>query len=177
MERINQKQQWQITKDGDIFGATTTIKDSTGKPESKKDIIAWYNISHQNAKVKAKEFMNNSYAKSALISGRQWDRVMNFVDGKLDGNGARFYVRQNSSTRHIGALACGTTPADKLCNSYDLEGCVSEWVSDDQVNSYSAVYRGDDRSANLKGGAALTGYGIENNPYSTVGFRLMLYVM
>ena len=147
-----------------------------GKLQSKKGVLAWYNITHATAIAKAKEFMNNSYAKSALITGRQWDRVMNFVDGKLDGNGARFYVRQNSSTRHKGKTTCGTNLADRVCNIYDLEGNFSEWVTDSQVNGYPAVLRGENGSTNGKGGAAMTWSGFENNPYNTVGFRLMLYV-
>lgn len=149
---------------------------ANGKVQSKRDVPTWYNITHATAIAKAKEFMNNSYAKSALITGRQWDRVMNFVDGKLDGNGARFYVRQNSSTRHKGSMTCGTTPADKVCNIYDLEGCVAEWVTDNQVNGYSAVLRSGTRSTDGKGGAALASSALGDNPYFTVGFRLMLYV-
>ena len=162
---------------GFYIGRFEASVDANRKPQSKKGMNAWYNITHNTAKAKAKEFINNNQVKSALMSGRQWDRVMNFVDGKLDGNGARFYVRQNSSTRHTGSIVCGGNPADLVCNIYDLEGCVSEWVTDEQVNSYSAVLRGENRATSAKGSAALTWSGLEDNPYNTVGFRLVLYVL
>lgn len=42
---------------------------------------------------------NNAHVKSAVCSGVQWDVMMNFVNGKKDGEGNIFDVTTHSESR------------------------------------------------------------------------------
>ena len=76
--------------------------------------------------------------------GSQYDQVMLFVDGKLDGTGQKaFNVKTGSSNRHSGNSATGTgnVIVDKVANIYDLEGNMYEWTLE-AYDAYSRVCRG-----------------------------------
>ena len=77
-----------------------------------------------------KEFAKDSeVVASTMMWGSQYDQVMLFVDGKLDGTGQKaFNVKTGSSNRHSGNSATGTgnVIADKVANIYDLEGNMFE---------------------------------------------------
>ena len=71
-----------------------TAKDFNNKEinrESANLIIYGDTISQEGAKLLAKEFENNEDVKSALISGIQWDVIMNFINGKVTGNDTIMY--------------------------------------------------------------------------------------
>ena len=98
---------------------------------SKKGATVYNNISQENSKTKAKDFINNDNVKSALCSGIQWDAIMNFVNKKEDGKGNAFDVTTSNSDRHTGSLAnSGQNEADKVCNIYDLEGNYWEYIAE-----------------------------------------------
>ena len=105
-------------------------------PVSKKGATVWTNISQTDAKEKAKSFIQKADVKSALISGIQWDRVMQFVNGKLDGNGVDEYnVTIFLSTRATGrGTYAGQNKADMVCNIYDLAGNYWEYIA--EKNTY-----------------------------------------
>ena len=56
---------------------------------SKNGAPGWASISQADCKEKSKTFVNNSYVKSALISGIQWDVTMAFVNRKKRWNRAK----------------------------------------------------------------------------------------
>ena len=67
---------------------------------SKKSVSVITNIYQDNAIAQAKTFVNNDYIKSGLVTGSQWDVMMKFVNGKLDGKGNVFNVKVASQNRH-----------------------------------------------------------------------------
>ena len=86
---------------------------------------------------------NSQYVKSAMCSGIQWDMVMKFVDGKLDGNGDIYDVRNSNPNRHTGIRAeSGKNVADKVQNIYDLEGNCYEYVAEKNNTSKDCIQRG-----------------------------------
>ena len=86
---------------------------------------------------------SSTYVKSAMCSGIQWDMVMEFVDGKTDGNGNTYDVRTANSTRHTGSKTeAGKNLADKVQNIYDLEGNCYEYVAEKNNTSRPVVIRG-----------------------------------
>ena len=92
-----------------------------------------------------KEFAKDSeVVASTMMWGSQYDQVMLFVDGKLDGTGQKeFNVKTGSSNRHSGNRATGTgnVIVDKVANIYDLEGNMLEWTLE-AVSTNLRVYRG-----------------------------------
>ena len=100
--------------------------------------VYWYKMYRMQ-----KEFAKDSEAvASTMIWGSQYDQVMLFVDGKLDGTGQKaFNIKTYSSDRHSGNKATGTgnVIADKVANIYDLEGNMFEWT----LEAYDTYYRVD----------------------------------
>lgn len=92
-----------------------------------------------------KEFAKDSeVVASTMMWGSQYDQVMLFVDGKLDGTGQKaFNVNTRSSNRHSGNRATGTgnVIVDKVANIYDLEGNMYEWTLEADDTLYR-VHRG-----------------------------------
>lgn len=73
-------------------------------------------ISHayfNNVNSICKKFVNNQFVKSCLITGRQWDAVMKFVNKGISGTGAVYNVTVASASRHTGSQAvAGANRAD-----------------------------------------------------------------
>ncbi len=146
---------------------------------SKKGATVWYYIAQEDCKKEAKKFINNNDVKSGLITGIQWDVVMDFVNGRNDGKGNSFNVTKDDKGRKTGSVATsGQNEADKVCNIYDLEGNCYEYVAEknDCNTGYPYVSRGcnynssyDDPASyrNDRSGIAL----------SDTSFRLVLYIM
>ena len=141
-------------------------------------------ITQEDAKQKAKTFINNDYVKSALMSGTQWDITMETINGRLDGNGEIFDVRKVSdeepSDRHLGERkTTGFNIADKVYNIYDLEGNLREYVAEKNTYDY-----GDDNISYVGrgGGYADTNtcslrYALKGLAQNGLSFRVVLYVI
>ena len=146
---------------------------------SKKGATVWYYIAQEDCKKEAKKFINNNDVKSGLITGIQWDMVMNFINNKKDGNGNTFNVKTKNASRHTGSLAkSGQNPADKVCNIYDLEGNYNEFIAEknNYLTDYSYVIRGGYCQSKF---GVLASYRQENNGIGGGGtsFRFVLYVI
>lgn len=138
-----------------------------GKLVSKKGTAVWNNISQADSKTKAKSFINNNSVKSALCSGIQWDRVMQFV------NTSEFNVNQSVSERHTRSLATtGSNLLDISKNIYDLEGNLLERVA--ETKDDSCVIRGGYYNDN---NSASTRQTTTSSADSNIGFRFVLYVI
>ncbi len=168
--------------DGSTIADRLDSSGTTGELVSKKDAYVYNYIAQSDTKLKSMKFINNKNVKSALISGVQWDMVMKFVNGKKDGNGNEYNVRvisddPSTSDRHLDALQkCGQNEADKVCNIYDLEGNVCEWVAERSTYEQdNPVHRGGICSDKCPSSFA---YNNENGESRWgIGFRFVLYVM
>ena len=179
----------QVVSKGGFYIARYETGKEVKKVVSKKDADIWVNIqmeneSEENCKKVAKTFINNENVKSALISGIQWDMTMAFITripARKDGEGNDYIVTQANERRHtkpatLIAAKAGDNEADKVCNIYDLEGNLREYVA--ERNTYNANY-----SFIFRGG--FYGNTVESSnrndypgyPVNFCSFRLALYVM
>ena len=165
--------------------ATTNFRNSEadGALVCQKDKYPYTFIKQTDAKAKAKTFIpanNTTNVKSALISGIQWDVVMETINGKLDGKGQPYDVTKASnselSDRHVTKAKTGQNIADKVYNIYDLEGNMNEYVAEKHPydEELPFVSRGGDYNFS---DAASYRHGNVGFAFSGYSFRLTLYVM
>ena len=148
------------------------------KVVSKQNATVYTNETQESFKTIGKTMYGDSstYVKSAMCSGIQWDMVMKFVDGKLDGNGNTYDVRTANQTRHTESRTeAGKNLADKVQNIYDLEGNCYEYIAEKNNTSSPFVARGGYYNYNSPDRASLRGsnHGIAN---SRCTFRSALYI-
>ena len=151
-----------------------------GKTVVKKGIKVWTG-NRTDARNLGKNFCNNAYVKSNLISGTQWDVTMAFVNGKKDGTNVIFNVGTSSAARHNHIIS-GSVLADKVCNIYDLEGCRREWTSEWGDEGYNGsygpfVYRGGAVTSDYGDGGKSASHRSFRSESNTAACRLVLYVM
>ena len=149
------------------------IESSVG-PVSKKGMTVDSYVTQERAKTRAKSIVNTDSAKSALCSGTQWDLVMKFVDGK-EG----YLVNDPISDRHnpSGIDKTGANEKDKVCNIYDLEGNVFEYVADKstvQPEYEPCIKRGGSYDNTIQASTYTSCTGKED---SSIAFRAVLYVI
>ena len=146
---------------------------------SRKGVHIYVYSGFENISAIAKNFMGNTNDfKSALCTGIQWDVVMDFVNGKLDGNNEIFDVEVPNEKRHTERTISGNNKADKVCNIYDLEGNHFELVAEGRKvrGKYTDSQRGGEGTSSSVlpasyrtiSNAVLTG--IET-------FRIVLYII
>lgn len=141
----------------------------------KSNESVWNNISPDIAKTVAKTMYNNSYVKSAVCSGIQWDVMMQFINGKKDGEGNIFDVTTYSESRR-GLGKTGKNEADRVCNIYDIEGNYYEYVA--EKNTFNTNYPYNIRGGTWFGTASASSRGVYNSGApSAFTFRVVLYVM
>ena len=172
---------------GDESVSEARKKDSVGGTlVSKKGVYPYNWVMQQEANVIAKEFINNDSVKSGLITGRQWDMVMKFIESrsKTDVFGNLYDVRKFNESRHNGDVRTGGNLADFVCNIYNLEGNVFEWTTevvkqpiDD--SGYRMIFRGgcngyDNTAFRSASYRTCNNYGFE---WHAIGFRFVLYVI
>ena len=139
---------------------------------SKKGVKVWTYISQTDAKAQGKNFINNNYVKSALVSGIQWDVTMSFVNGKTDGNQQTYNVTVVNGNRHRQEeKVSGFNEADRVCNIYDLEG-----------NCYENIAEKADGRPVRRGGYWANDPACKRDTFPDAGtnvnaFRMVLYVM
>ena len=158
------------------FEAGKETVNGEDKLVSKKGATVWGDtVSQEETKTISKDFKNNDSVKSALISGIQWDMTMEFVDGKLDGNGKTFDVTVADEDRtKTTKLKAGENEIDKVCNIYDLQGNYVEYVAERRTSA-KYVYRGgaytnNSLSASYRGPS-------DGNAFEGHSFRFVLYVI
>ena len=157
-------------------------QERTGTLVSKKNASVWSNISQEEAKNRAKDMIDTTHAKTALCSGIQWDVVMGFVNGKLDGAtpAQKFNVSIGSATRREDAPTnTGINEADKVCNIYDLEANHMEFVAEIVSGSNGRpLLRGDYNSGASSGFyGACSRAGLLGQENEIASFRIVLYVL
>ncbi len=154
-----------------------------GKLVSKKGTYPYNWVSQDEANEIAKEYVNNDSVKSGLITGRQWDAVMKFIQKKerYDGIGNIYDVKKYDNSRHLGGWReTGKNPADMVCNIYDLEGSCLEWTTERvKISGYNMIFRGgcdgnDETALRCASYRKCKNYGYE---WHAIGFRFVLYVI
>ena len=150
---------------------------------SKQNAVVMNNKTIGNIVDLSKKMYNDDSVKSALCSGIQWDVMMDFVDGKLDGGRENYFnVEEYQASRHneTGITNCGKNINDKVQNIYDLEGNCYEFTA--ECNNIE----GEDRiKINFRGGyykyykndcasKRAPGMGMPSSGYT---FRCLLYIM
>ena len=142
---------------------------------SKEGSTVWNYISQDECKEKAKKFINNSYVKSALCSGIQWDVMMKVINGKLDGNNNPYNVTEYNESRHTNSPdVSGKNIADKVYNIFDLEGNYFEYVAEKSNDQYPFIGRG---GLNVGIRPASYRYNNDGGESKDVSFRFVLYVL
>ena len=155
-------------------------KEGTDRLVSKKGATVWVSIPQETAKTTAKTmYASNTHVKSALISGIQWDMTMAFISSKprLDGTNKTYDVKKSDSSRHVsgGVTIAGNNEADKVCNIYDLEGNVWEYVAEKNISSTNGPFDSRGGSYNISISAS-SRYSSDCNASRSRSFRLVLYV-
>ena len=149
---------------------------------SKQNVTVYTDKTQEEFKAIGKTMYGDSsqYVKSAMCSGIQWDRVMKFVDGKIDGNGNAYDVRTYNDARHkgssVGVEKSGNNIADKVQNIYDLEGNCFEYVAEKNNTSAPFVIRGGDYSDYNSYYRASIRNSVGGSAYSHGSFRSALYI-
>ncbi len=160
---------------GGFFVSRFEVGVERAGPVSKKGMTVDSYVTQERAKTRAKSIVNTDSAKSALCSGTQWDLVMKFVDGK-EG----YLVNTPIADRHNpnGIDKTGANEKDKVCNIYDLEGNVFEYVAD-KCNidpEYNPCIKRGGSYDNYTTQASM--YAACNGKENTsIGYRAVLYVM
>ena len=155
--------------------------DENSNVVSKQNITVYTNKRQKDFEIigKAMYGEDSIYVKSAMCSGIQWDMIMKFIDGKIDGNGESYDVKIANSNRHkgsdVGIEETGNNIADKVQNIYDLEGNCWEYIAERTNKTFDAfVGRGGSYGNYSTSTASLR----NSNPGGSmrVTFRLVLYV-
>lgn len=91
---------------------TGTVFNLDGIPQSKSGIISWSFISWQKANSNAqKMYENNEYVSSGLVTGTQWDVMLNTVINKTDLvesdvlNSSKWGNYKNTKVYYVGRLS------------------------------------------------------------------------
>lgn len=62
-----------------IFDDSDNNRTDIGKPQSKPNKIVWNKVSYVNAKILADNVISTKYVQSGLITGTQWDTMLDFL--------------------------------------------------------------------------------------------------
>ncbi len=167
---------------GDGSAIEKRTSDTNGQLVSKKDAYAYIFISQEDAKAKAKEFIDNKNVKSALATGVQWDMAMAFISSKprLDGKNQPYDVTTYSPNRHTKNIDnTGKNEYDRVCNIYDLEGNCSEYIAEKRTDNetFPYVVRGGFHSSSGCASLRCKTAGYYGGPDQGIAFRFVLYVM
>ena len=180
--KINEQKEKELVlnKNGFYISRYEAGKENSNILVSKKGANVWNGSSEnmrETAKIISKTFINNDNVKSALCSGIQWDVIMSFVNGKLDGKGNVFDVTLGNENRHtvFNINLSGESEYDKVCNIYDLEGNCFEYVA--EKTTYYAdkyIHRG---GADDEKNSASTRQSTSTSTINYYSFRFVLYVL
>lgn len=123
----------------------TSLTDDKQKVETKRAIPmntladsgnTWYGLYGKQKQLNT----NSKSVKTGMIWGCQWDHVMKYIDGSIDGNGNTFDVLNCSSIRHTANIEeSGINDNDKVKNIFDLEGNAFEAVMEAESDNHRVV--------------------------------------
>lgn len=181
----------------------TNIESTTNNvldvPVSKKNAIPWNYISFKNAKLNAESMHNNDEIKSKLITQKQYQGIMQW----LNSNGYAVYNDSYSfgnysnvtfefsgyysedygknykySDRHLKIgnnmiLSAGASERNMTNNIYDLAGNLMEYVEDD-ASKLNNTYLCNGGYYDYMERSAYDSWGHTGEPSDKIGFRIVL---
>jgi len=173
----------QITKYGGFYIARYEAGNVASVLVSKKNANVWNNINYINSKLKAELMYTTTEVKSGLLTGRQWDTTLQWIQ-----NSGKSVIDSRAWANHNDSISpanisgfgylnnTGFSEYWKANNIYDLAGNAWEWINE--------VY-GTER-IDLGGGGESSGitrpatYRYSYYPAGTDGyvtFREVLYIL
>ena len=181
----------------------TSARDTSGIPVSKKNQIPWNYIDYTTSKANAESMYTSSHVKSGLITGKQWDATMkwlekssvdvqsdsrswgNYNNAAITGiteysenNGITWKTKTDNNAKETSTnwlLKTGHTDYTSRKNIYDLAGNLWEWTN--EIYSSGRVLRGGCYGVDGASIPAAYRYSFSlGYPRSTIGFRCVLYV-
>ena len=166
-----------------IIGYDETVKKDNSKSEEEwtgytngtcviqKNKQVWNYITWKKAKIEAEKLYDN-IVKSKLCSSYAWDTTLQFIKTQFET------YPTNSTGGCYGTSNPSVTGFEENppCNLYDMGGNVNEWTTEQNGSKY--VYRGGghyDSNPALKPASSRWGGSI-TDVYSSLGFRVALYI-
>ena len=210
---IENAEELQILKYGGFYvaryeaGISRTISDdielinvdnnnSVGIPTSQKGSIPWNYINLENAEKSARSMYDLNGIKSKLLTERQWQAIMQWLNGNgydvynsstnwgnysnvnfsftgyySENNGKSYkYAEKKAKEKYNIILSCGATDRNMANNIYDLAGNLREYVTDSFSQNYKIAGGYYDY---IGQGAYVVGPNY-SQPSSQIGFRVAL---
>jgi len=118
------------------------IYNKVGVPQSKAGLVPWIFVDWEKSQTNAESMYNTSYVHSGLITGTQWDVMINKIGSLTDSEGNTLYSLTNSeswgnhlnkaltytgryatfntSTKYLSVFSEEQTNASKSANTYTL---------------------------------------------------------
>lgn len=169
-----------------------------GVPVSKKDSIPWNYINAKNSKKSAESMYNLSQLKSGLLTSKQWEGIMQWLNGcnynvyensskwgnhsdvnfefsgyySIDHGKSYQYGKQKMKQEYNMILSCGATDRNMANNIYDLAGNLREYVTNDSISNFEAAGGYYDNIHQ----SAYSGFGY-SQASNQIGFRIVLSII
>ena len=185
-------------KQNNLENISVNTNNVIGVPVSKKGSIPWNYIDAENAEKSAKSMYNLSHLKSGLLTNKQWEGIMQWLNGcnynvyenssewgnhsdvnfEFSGyystdHGKNYqYGKEKMKREYNMILSCGATDRNMANNIYDLAGNLREYVTGNSNSNYEAAggyYDNIHQSAYGSGG-----YSQASNQ---IGFRVVLSII
>jgi Tfp pilus assembly protein PilE len=176
-------EQEQINNYCGFYIARYEIGNSSNIAVSKKGIAVLTDITYANSKTLAEAMYTTTEVKSGLLTGKQWDTVMKWLQNSgKNVTDSRTWGNHSDSQSPANVSAYGSKQVTrcseywKANNIYDLAGNVWEWTN--EIYGSDRVFRGGGYDVSgSTGPAAYRNCNTLTFTFSSVGFRSVLYIM
>lgn len=182
-----------------IINISSTTNNVLNIPVSQKDTIPWNYISFKNAKVNAESMYNNENLKSKLLTQKQYQGIMQWLNScgyevynnsysfgnysnvifEFSGYYSEDYGKSYKySNKHLKAgknmiLSSGASNRNMTNNIYDLAGNLLEYVEDDE-SKRNNMYLCNGGYYDYIARSAYDSWSHTGEPSDKIGFRIVL---
>jgi len=174
----------QITKYGGFYIARYEAGNAAATLVSKKNATVWNNINYTNSKLKAESMYNTAEVKSGLVTGRQGDTTLKWLEnsGKNVTTDSRSWGNFSDSISPANVSGYGFMQVTgfsenwKANNIYDLAGNTWEWrnemLGSQRIDSGTCFQESGSSYPVAFRYSAVTTYS-----FHSVSFRVALYIL